>query len=169
MSMQQLGKHDKNGRLVQPTYPDGRTKQSFQDETDINKILHRAQKAGTMSHLDKYEGTYGDFSDFDFLEANIQISKGGEIFDALPSELRSEFNQSPAQFFDYVNDPANIDDLRKRLPGLAMPGRQNLDLSGRSPPDDPPAAGPAAEKPPTEEPPPTEETPPAAETKPPEA
>ncbi len=134
MSIQSQGKHDKNGRLVQPKYKDGRTKQSFKDETDIQKILFRAQKAGTMSHLEKYEGTYGDFAAFDFFEATLQLTKGREVFDALPSELRSEFNQSPAQFFAFVNDPKNAEDLRKKLPGLAKPGRQNIDLSGKSEP-----------------------------------
>jgi len=136
MSMQSIGKHDNNGRLVQPTYKDGRTKQSFKDETDINKILHRAQKAGTMSHLEKYQGTYGDFAEFDFLEANLQLTKGREVFDALPSEIRNEFKGSPAAFFDYVNDPKNINDLTKKLPMLAAPGRQNIDLSGKTPPDE---------------------------------
>ncbi len=125
-------------------YNDGRTKQSFKDETDINKILQRAQKAGTLSHLEKYQGSYGDFADFDFFESSLQLAKGGEIFDALPSELRSEFHQSPAEFFDYVNDPKNLDDLRKKLPGLAAPGRQNIDVSGKTAPDDKPEATPAA-------------------------
>jgi len=137
MSIQMIGKHDKDGRLIQPTYTDGRTKQSFKDETDITKILARAQKAGTLSHLQKHEGTYGDFASFDFLEANIQLTKGREIFDDLPSELRSEFNNSPAAFFDYVNDPANVDDLRRKLPGLALPGRQMIDASGKTEPDAP--------------------------------
>ena len=110
----------------QPTYKDGRTKQSFRDETDINQILKRAQKSGTMSHVSKYEARYGDFSNFDFFEAQLQLAKGGEIFDALPMELRREFNQSPADFFQYVNDPANKDRLEKLLPALAEPGRQNL-------------------------------------------
>ncbi len=137
--MQQIGKHDKNGRLVQPTYKDGRTKQAFKDETDIVKMLSRAQKAGTLSHLQKFEGTYGDFADFDFFESKIMLAKGAEVFDALPSELRSEFNQSPEQFFAYVNDPANAEDLLKKLPALAQPGRQNIDLSGKTAPDEPQA------------------------------
>lgn len=136
MSIQTIGKHDKQGRLVQPKkYTDGLTKQSFKDETDINKLLVRAQKSGTMSHLDKYEATYGDFADFDFMEAQMNLTKGREVFDDLPSEIRAEFNQSPAQFFAYVNDPANVDSLYKKLPGLAQPGRQNIDVSGRSVPD----------------------------------
>jgi len=154
MSIQTQGNHDKDGRLIQPTYEDGRTKQSFKDETDITKMLHRAQKAGTLSHLQKFEGRYGDFADFDFFEATLQLTKGREVFDALPSELRREFNQSPAQFFAYVNDPANADKLAQKLPMLAMPGRQNIDMSGKTPPDDPRAATEAAKS--TEEPPPPE-------------
>jgi len=155
MSIQSQGKHEKNGRLIQPKYTDGRTKQAFKDETDIKKILHRAQKAGVMTHLQQHQGSYGDFADFDFFETVIQLTKGREIFDALPSELRSEFNQSPAQFFEYVNDPKNIDELAKKLPGLAMPGRQNIDMSGKTPPDEPKAPVEGAKAP--EEPTPTPE------------
>ncbi len=166
MSMQSLGFHDKKGRLVQPEYRDGRTKQSFKDETDIVKILARAQKAGTLSHLEKHEATYGDFADFDFFESKIMLARGAEVFAALPSELRSEFNQSAEQFFAYVNDPANKDELAKKLPMLAEPGRQNIDLSGKTAPDVKTAA-PAAEKP-TEEviPPKVAKTPPAEKTEP---
>ncbi len=109
-----------------PTYKDGRTKQTFRDETDINAILKRAQKTGTVSHLNKYEARYGDFANFDFFEAQLQLTAGREIFDALPSEIRNEFNQSQAEFFEYVNDPANKDRLGELLPALAEPGRQNI-------------------------------------------
>ncbi len=124
----------------QPTaddYKDGRTKQSFKDETDINKILQRAQKTGTISHLNKFEGAYGDFSDFDFFESQIMLTKGREIFDALPSEIRNEFGQSQARFFAYVNDPANVDRLAQLLPALAAPGKQNISTSGNQPADAP--------------------------------
>ena len=129
------GPFDESGRIIQPEYTDGRTKQAFKAECDINKILSRAQKAGTMSHLQKYEGVYGDFADYDFFENQRMLTRGREVFDALPSELRKEFDQSPAAFFDYVNDPANQEDLAKKLPALAMPGRQNIDASGKSDPD----------------------------------
>ncbi len=105
-------------------YKDGRTKQSFKDDTDINKIMARFDKTGTISHLAKFEGVYADFSDFDFHEQSNKLARGGEIFAALPAEMRREFGQSPAKFFAYVNDPENIDDLRKKLPGLAAPGQQ---------------------------------------------
>ncbi len=107
-----------------PEYLDGRTKQSFKDETDIQKIMARFDKVGTISHLAKFEGVYADFSDFDFHEQTTRLAKGQEIFDALPAELRQEFGQSAASFFKYVNDPKNVDDLRKKLPALAKPGQQ---------------------------------------------
>jgi len=113
----------------QPIYDDGRTKQAFRDETDINKILMRAQKTGTISHLQKHEGSYGNFSDFDFFGSMLMLTKGREIFDDLPSEIRSEFNNSPAGFFDYVNAPENKERLQELLPALAEPGRQNIDLT----------------------------------------
>ncbi len=113
-------------------YNDGRTKQSFKDETDINKILKRAQKTGTISHLNKHEGRYADFASFDFQGNLNMLAKGREIFDDLPIELRNEFDNSPADFFKYVNDPANADRLSELLPALAEPGRQNLTVSSET-------------------------------------
>ncbi len=122
----------KNSNIRQPQeYTDGRTKQSFKDETDIQKIMARADRAGTISHLEKFEGVYADYSDFDFFEQTQKLTRGREIFDELPAELRQEFGQSPAKFFAYVNDPANLGELQKKLPALAKPGKQ---LPATSPP-----------------------------------
>ncbi len=116
--------------LVPPKkYTDGRTKQSHKDETDIVKIMARFEKTGTISHMEKFEGVYADFSDFDFHEQSNMLARGEAIFAELPGELQREFGQSPAAFFDYVNDPKNAKDLRKKLPGLAEPGRQLADLT----------------------------------------
>lgn len=107
-------------------YDDGRTKQSFKNQTDINKILQKAQKAGTISHLQKHGAFYGDFANFDFQEAAFALTRARSIFEELPSEIRKEFNQSPSEFFEYVNDPANADKLAEKLPALALPGIQRV-------------------------------------------
>ncbi len=107
-----------------PVYDDGRTKQCHKDECDINKIMARFDRTGTISHVVKYEGVYADFSDFDYHAQLNKLTRGREMFDALPAEMRREFNQDPAAFFKYVNDPANKDDLLLKLPGLAAPGTQ---------------------------------------------
>jgi len=111
----------REGELIQiQEYKDGRTKQSFKDSTDIQKIMARFDKSGTISHLNKFEGVYADFSDFDFHEQTTMLARGNEIFAQLPAEIRREFSQSPAKFFEYVNIPGNIE----KLPGLAAPGQQ---------------------------------------------
>lgn len=154
--------------LVPPVvYDDGRTKQAFKDETNIVKIMARADRLGTISHLQKFEGVYADYADFDFHEQTQKLAEGRMIFDELPMELRKEFGQSPAEFFQYVNDPANKDELLKKLPMLAEPGKQLLSVGGpdadtdaaqaatdapvasaSSTPAEPAVAAPAATKPP---------------------
>lgn len=119
-----------NGPLKQvKKYTDGRTKQSFRDECDINLIMQRAAQGGTISHLTKYEGIYADFSGYDFFEHTQKLTQGREVFDDLPAEIRREFGQSPQAFFEYVNDPNNKDELLKKLPGLARPGTQLIKTS----------------------------------------
>lgn len=109
----------KNGKLK---YNDGRTKQSFKDQTDIHKILAKAQRTGTVSHINTYGEQYGEFADFDFLQAQLQIAKGREIFEALPSEVRTEFANEPANFFAFANDEKNTEKLSNLLPQIAEPG-----------------------------------------------
>ncbi|AXL14816.1 internal scaffolding protein [Microviridae sp.] len=129
-------------------YDDGRTKQAFKEETDINRILARAQKGETLTHLAKYGATYGDFTDVDdLLTAAQRLQRAEAIFQELPSEVRREFGQSAATFFNYVNDPANSDRLPELIPGLAKPGDQRITPNrGRteppapSVPDTPPPA-----------------------------
>jgi len=104
-------------KLIAPLeYKDGRTKQAFKDECNIQKIMARSDIAGTISHLEKFEGVYADYADFDFHEQINKLTRGREIFDELPAEVRAEFNQSPMDFFEYVNDPKNIDRLGELLP-----------------------------------------------------
>ncbi len=106
-------------------YTDGRTKQSFKDSTDINKLLAKAAKGESITHLAKYGAVYGDFSDMpDLLEARRRLAIGQEIFSELPGEIRREFNQSPAAFFAFVNDPTHKDDLARLIPGLVERGTQ---------------------------------------------
>jgi len=138
------------------TYEDGRTKISFQDETDVNKIIERHARLGTLSHLENYGGQYGDLAGFDFQEAQNQIAKANSMFEQLPGEIRREFNHDAQQFFEFVNDPANADDLASKLPALAKPGYQlpNVRPTGNNPPADPPVdtPTPAPEPTPTPEP-----------------
>lgn len=126
----------------QPTkYEDGRTKQSFKDLTDVNAIIDRHTRAGTLSHLEKFQGQYGDLADFDFVESQNQIAKANTMFERLPAKTRLQFNNDPQKFFEFVNDPENRDDLAKKLPELASSQkRRELQRAAAEPqePADPP-------------------------------
>lgn len=105
-------------------YEDGITKQAYKDECDVNKLIARAQRGDTLGHLARHGAMYGDFSDIDdLLTAHARLQKGMEIFNDLPSEIRNEFYNDAGRFFNYVNDPKNVDRLGELLPGLAAPGR----------------------------------------------
>lgn len=131
----------------QPTeYTDGRTKQSFKDSTDVNKILARFARTGTLSHLQQWGGQYGDFAGFDFQAAQNQIARANSMFHQLPAEVRREFSNEPARFFDFVNDPANAGRLHQLLPALAKPGTQLPNI--RPTADNPPAPDPEPVPPP---------------------
>ena len=40
-------------KIKKKVYDDGRTKQSFKDQCDINKILKKAMRTGSIAHLQK--------------------------------------------------------------------------------------------------------------------
>ena len=105
-------------------YDDGRTKQSFKDSTDINKMLKKAQRTGSIAHLVKYpEEVYGEFDgEFDLLTAHSKIAKANEIFSELGSEVRSEFDNDPLKFVAFANKPENVGRLAELLPAIAEPG-----------------------------------------------
>lgn len=104
-------------------YDDGLTKQAFKDSCDINKILKKAQKTGSIAHLQKYpELVYGEFDGVDLLGAYRRINRAQEIFDELPSEVRKEFDQDAFKFVAFASDPQNNDKLARILPAIAEPG-----------------------------------------------
>lgn len=103
---------------------DSRTKQSFKEDCDINLILEKASRTGMVSHLSKYGAQYGDFVDVDFESMLNTVAEANTLFAELPAEVRREFGNSQQKFFDFVNDPANKDDLHEKLPALAKAGTQ---------------------------------------------
>ncbi len=86
-------------KLTTPVYKDGRTKQSFRDETDVNQIINKHARMGTLSHLEQWGGQYEDLSNFDFQTAQNQIAKANSMFEHLPPAVRNKFSNSPERFF----------------------------------------------------------------------
>lgn len=125
---------NRHGEHREKLDPTSQTKQAFRDQCDINKLLAKAARGDSISHLAKHGAVYGDFTDMpDLMEAQDRLAKGQAIFDELPGELRREFDQSPAKFFEFVNDPNNMSKLGELLPALAAPGDNLPAMLNRQP------------------------------------
>lgn len=111
----------KTGELVKEP---SMTKQSFVAECDINNIVRAFTETGQVAHVNEKAamGAFVDLPDtVDFQQA-IEIARAGETaFMALPAQMRARFGNDPAQFLDFVADPANQDELIKL--GLATDTR----------------------------------------------
>lgn len=90
------------------------TQQNTAEQTDINYIVATFARTGVLPQAQKLP-TYGDFSQVsDFRSAMELIQQSQELFQNLPSDARSHFNNNPALFLDYMqNSPeqALIDKL----------------------------------------------------------
>ncbi len=100
----------------------GRTKQSYKDSCDINKLLEKGAKQGGLSHLERHGARYGDFANIDWDNVPLQLAEGRQVFNELPAELKREFDQNPAKFYNYVTDPENEDRLQELIPAIAERG-----------------------------------------------
>lgn len=125
----------------------GRTKQSFADETNINIIMAKYEKTRMLDHLNKHEGSYGNFiAAPDYHTAMNQIREAGETFMEIPATIRAQFGNDPAQFLAFVQNPDNAEEMIKM--GLLRRTSANPSMT------EPPAAAPTP--PATPEPAPTE-------------
>lgn len=93
--------------------PQGRTKQSFKDECDINRIMARFAKTGLIEHLSQRAPTFGDIQDIDFQGCMDIVAFAREQFAALPSELRDRFANDPGRLLDFLQNPENKAEAEK--------------------------------------------------------
>lgn len=92
------------------------TQQQFKDEADINYIVRMYDAQGVIpgqTGAVPREPMFGDFSDLpeNAQEAYNQILEAKANFNQLPIEIRKRFNFDPAAFFEFVQNPANVDEL----------------------------------------------------------
>lgn len=87
------------------------TQQHQKDEVDVNNIMRRYVKTGVIDHVNRNQPFYGDVPAHTYHEAIEQVRKADEMFLELPSAVRKFFDNDPAQFLAFVQDPANKEDL----------------------------------------------------------
>jgi phage internal scaffolding protein len=93
------------------------TQQHHKDEVDINNILRKFQKHGAIEHRNEYRGQYGFATSTTLQEAMDTVIRAETMFNDLPADVRSKFNQDAGQFLDFVQNPENAKELVKM--GLA--------------------------------------------------
>lgn len=112
----------------------GLTDQSQAAETDVNLIVKRAIKSGVLPGID-VQKIYADVSGaMDYHTAKNLIINAENQFNSLDANVRIKFENDPAQFLAFVEDPKNAEELVNL--GLAMAKPEKL---GSNPPPAAPA------------------------------
>lgn len=96
------------------TIPTGKsmTDQSQKDKCDVNKIMAHALKTGEIPHLRESEGRFVDVSETQsFHDAMNIVAQTNSLFAEYPAELRKDFNNDPAQFLEFINNPDNYNEM----------------------------------------------------------
>lgn len=86
---------------------EGRTKQQFKDECDINRIMKRYQQTGVIDHVNRAEPRFGDLEAVDFQTAMNMVIDAEQRFMQLPAEVRDRFGNDPSRLLAFVGDERN--------------------------------------------------------------
>lgn len=90
------------------------TKQSFRDQCDINIILKNYENTGMISHTNKSQGTYGDFTGISDYQSSLNaVITAQNSFNELPAGLRKYFDNDPAKLIQFISDDKNYDQAYK--------------------------------------------------------
>lgn len=84
------------------------TQQQFKAECDVNNILAKYKRTGMLSHIQKHQGNFGDFSSIEDYQTSLgKLMQAQQSFESLPSELRAKFENDPAQLISFLSDEKN--------------------------------------------------------------
>lgn len=96
------------------------TQQSAKKECDVNSIMEKYRKTGTISHVMNRSPINGDVSQMGDFRTNLQkVQEGIDLFNQLPAIVRKKLNNDPANLPQYLKE--NADEARKL--GLLEPKR----------------------------------------------
>lgn len=88
-----------------------RTKQEPKDECNINSIMARYAQTGIIDHVAAVQPIYEDVAGIsvDYQEALRIVENAQVAFDALPSALRKELDNNPANLVSFIQSPDNYE------------------------------------------------------------
>lgn len=99
-------------RRVQIFLPSESTvEQAHAGATNINAIMAKYRKTGQMPMAAPVHGLYGDFAIADDYHATQnRLIEAEQLFMSMPSEIRKRFANNAGQFFEFCNDPGNLEE-----------------------------------------------------------
>lgn len=106
---------------------EGLTEQSHKNECDINYILKEYTRTGLIRHANENAGRYDDIAVQDFHEAMNIVSNANSMFETLPALTRKRFENNPAAFLEFVQNPNNASEMARM--GI-LKGNDGVDISG---------------------------------------
>lgn len=132
-------------KLKRMVKEESKTMQSFRDECDINNVVKSFRTVQDVLDLTakNAQGVFTDLPDpISYQEALNAVIAGEQAFSALSSTLRNRFENDPAQFLAFMEDPSNQDEMVKLGLATLRPVAQTTDQADAppSPPDGTPAA-----------------------------
>lgn len=97
------------------------TEQHHEEELDINKIIQRYSLEGAMAASQSVQAAYGDFSQVDDLHAMMnKVRRAEEAFSALPHQIKTRFNNNPAELLDAIKGSEQDQKLAAELQELGV-------------------------------------------------
>lgn len=110
--MKARNKFSKRVAVIAPEGGDGRTQQNMKEAVDINNILAKYRRTGTIEHVKRNIERFGDFTGYtdEGLLTNLdRVTKAQHQFEQLPSSIRNECKNSLPEFLKYIANPKNKD------------------------------------------------------------
>nr|QJB21637.1 MAG: internal scaffolding protein [Microvirus sp.] len=87
------------------------TRQEFKDECDINNIMAQYLTTGEFFHINETAPQYLDCTGEDFRASMDYIAGAFSMFEELPSKIRIQFDNDPAEFLDFCSQEKNRPEL----------------------------------------------------------
>lgn len=110
------------------------TQQQFKDECEIESLLKAHNLSQVMGIINNHnqQPLYGDVSEIpDFHASQNHVARATEYFEALPSDVRSRFNNSLSEFLTTLNNPGAREALTEM--GVLKAADKAVDKPGLQP------------------------------------
>ena len=90
-------------RVVSDVGGESMTQQQFAQECDINYIVKRAQRTGTIPVIPMQEMVFGTLDEETFKQRMDKMSEIKSYFECLPSDIRLHYQNSVNEFIAAMN------------------------------------------------------------------